>query len=231
MPEHIASFEALVRWRHPTAGMISPLKFIPIAEETGIIVSIGIWIMRTACAQMRSWQEQYPEFDTVTVSVNVSPQQLLLPDFANQVEQILRETGLEGRFLQLEITESAAVSQPSSISEKLRYLQSLGVKICIDAFGTGYSHLSHLLQLPIDILKIDRSFVGGIDLNPKNAEIAKTILALASCLGIEAIAEGVETKLQLEQLQTLECRKFQGYLFAKPMPADLAMQACLKTGV
>lgn len=148
--------------------MISPLKFIPIAEETGIIVSIGIWIMRSACAQMRSWQELYPEFDTVSVSVNVSPQQLLLPDFANQVEQILRETGLEGRFLQLEITESAAVSQPSSISEKLRYLQSLGVKICIDDFGTGYSHLSHLLQLPIDILKIDRSFVGGIDLNPKN---------------------------------------------------------------
>jgi diguanylate cyclase (GGDEF)-like protein len=227
-PERIVSFEALVRWRHPTAGMISPIKFIPIAEETGIIVSIGIWIMRTACAQMRVWQEQFPTFQTVTVSVNVSAQQLLLPDFANQVEQILQETGLEGRYLQLEITESAAVSQPSSISQKLMHLQTLGVKICIDDFGTGYSHLSHLLQLPIDILKIDRSFVGGIDLNPKNAEIAKTILALASCLGIEAIAEGVETTLQLEQLQSLECRKFQGYLFAKPMSTDLVMQAYLE---
>lgn len=159
--------------------------------------------------------------------MNVSAQQLLLPDFANQVEQILQETGLEGRYLQLEITESAAVSQPSSISQKLTHLQALGVKICIDDFGTGYSHLSHLLQLPIDILKIDRSFVGAIDVNSKNVEIAKTILALASCLEIEAIAEGVETTLQLEQLQALDCRKFQGYLLAKPMSAELVMQSCL----
>jgi EAL domain-containing protein (putative c-di-GMP-specific phosphodiesterase class I) len=226
-PERIASLEALIRWQHPTTGMVSPIKFIPIAEETGTIVSIGIWVLRTACDQMRVWQEQCPLFQAVTVSVNVSAQQLLLPDFATQVEQILQETGLEGRYLQLEITESAAVSQPSSISEKLMRLQALGVKICIDDFGTGYSHLSHLLQLPIDILKIDRSFVGGINENPKNVEIAKTILALASCLGLEAIAEGVETKLQLDRLRSLDCLKFQGYLFAKPMSADLLLKTYL----
>ncbi|WP_019502839.1 EAL domain-containing protein [Pseudanabaena sp. PCC 6802] len=219
-PGRIASFEALVRWKHPTLGLVSPLKFIPIAEETGTIVSIGEWILRTACLQKLMWNEQSPTLQAVQISVNVSAQQLLSPDFADRVEQILQETGLEGHHIQLEITESAAVSQPATIGQMLKRIQALGMKICIDDFGTGYSHLSHLLQLPIDILKIDRSFVGEIGVNPKNAEIAKTILALTKSLGIEAIAEGVETSGQLEHLRSLNCLKFQGYLFSPPIPAD-----------
>jgi diguanylate cyclase (GGDEF)-like protein len=218
-PGKISSFEALVRWRHSTLGLISPLKFIPIAEENGTIVSIGEWILRAACLQKLMWNKQSPTLKAVQISVNVSAQQLLSPDFADRVEHILKETGLEGSHIQLEITESAAVSQPTAIGQTLNRIQGLGMKICIDDFGTGYSHLSHLLQLPIDILKIDRSFVGEIGVNPKNAEIAKTILALTTCLGIEAVAEGVETSVQLEHLRSLNCQKFQGYLFSPPIPA------------
>jgi EAL domain-containing protein (putative c-di-GMP-specific phosphodiesterase class I) len=200
-------------------------NFIPIAEENGTeengtIVSIGEWVLRAACLQKLVWNKQNPTMPAVQVGVNVSAQQLLSPDFADRVEQILQETGLEGTQIQLEITESAAVSQPAAIGQTLKRIQALGMKICIDDFGTGYSHLSHLLQLPIDILKIDRSFVGEIGVNPRNAEIAKTILALTNCLEIEAIAEGVETSVQLEHLRSLQCKKFQGYLFSPPLPVD-----------
>jgi diguanylate cyclase (GGDEF)-like protein len=216
----IASVEALLRWRHPSGAFISPVKFIPIAEETGAITTIGEWILQTACHQMQIWHEKYPAWQEVCVSVNISAQQLLLPNFADTVEQLLQVTGLAGRYLQLEITESAAVSQPGSIETKLARLRSLGVKIWIDDFGTGYSHLNYLLQLPIDGIKIDRSFVREIGISSKGEEISKAILALATSLQLDAIAEGVETVEQLDYLQSLGCQKIQGFLFSTPLPSD-----------
>lgn len=227
-PARIVSFEALLRWKHPSNNSISPAKFIPIAEETGIIVDIGIWLLQAACCQMRTWQQEHPAFERALVSVNVSAQQLLVLDFAHRVEMALQVSGLEGRYLQLEITESAAVSQPETIIPKLSRLREMGIKICVDDFGTGYSHLSYLLQLPIDILKIDRSFVQDIGVTPKSEQIVQTILTLSHSLGLEAIAEGVETIDQLNSLQSLGCQKFQGYLFSAPLPvktvsAELAL--------
>ncbi len=219
-PDRIIGVEALVRWQHPQAGLISPSKFILLAEETEAIINLGMWAIQAACQQTRTWQETALQFRSIYVSVNVSAKQLLVSDFVEHVEQILNETGLAGCFLQLEITESTAVSQPEVIGQKLAHLRSLGVRICIDDFGTGYSHLSHLLQLPVDVLKIDRSFVTQIGSNDKTSEIARTIIALTNSLGMEAVAEGVETQKQLDQLQLLGCRKFQGYLFSAPLSAE-----------
>jgi diguanylate cyclase (GGDEF)-like protein len=218
-PNRIAGLEALIRWQHPSVGMISPVKFIPLAEATGAIASLGIWALQTACRQMKLWQDEYLTLKSAYISVNVSAKQLLVPDFALLVEQILQETGLKGCYLQLEITESAIVSQPEIINEKLEYLQNLGVKICIDDFGTGYSHLSYLLELPIDVLKIDRSFIKNIGKNDKTAAIAKAILGLTESLEIDAIAEGVETSGQFNLLQSFGCQRFQGYLFSAPIHA------------
>ncbi len=215
----IEGFEALVRWRHPEAGLIPPGKFIPLAEANGTILDMGQWILQTACHQMKQWQQTYPAFATAFMSVNVSAQQLLLPDFTAQIAQILRETGLEGRYLQIEITESAAVSQPRAIAAKFKYLQSLGVLICIDDFGTGYSHLSYLADLPINGLKIDRSFVDHLGASATSRELTHTILCLARGLNLEATAEGVETAVQLEELRELGCLSFQGYFFSRPIPA------------
>jgi|GEM_PF-1599576 len=219
-PDRIAGFEALLRWRHPTAGLISPVKFIPMAEETGVIAAMGLWVLQTACEQLQQWQLGLPQLQSAFISVNVSAQQLLLPDFIDKVEQILQSTGFPGRFLQLEVTESAAVSQPETIGPKLQHLQSLGISICMDDFGTGYCQLSYLVQLPVDAIKIDRSFVDEIGTNSPNAEIAKTLLTLSESLALDAIAEGIETPQQFWELQLLGCQKFQGYLFAAPMQAE-----------
>jgi diguanylate cyclase (GGDEF)-like protein len=216
----VASVEALLRWKHPNGAFISPMKFIPIAEETGAIATIGAWALQAACQQMQIWHEKYPAWQEVCISVNISAQQLLLPTFVDAVARVLQETGLAGRYLQLEITESAAVSQPDSIESKLGSLRSLGVKIWVDDFGTGYSHLNYLLQLPIDGIKIDRSFVGEIGISSKGEEISKAILALATSLQLDAIAEGVETVEQLDCLKSLGCQKIQGYLFSPPLPSD-----------
>lgn len=219
-PDRIAAFEALVRWRHPTAGLISPDKFILIAEETGAIEAMGLWILRTSCQQMLLWQTKIPHLQSTFISVNVSAQQLLLPDFIDKVERILQETGLPGESLQLEVTESAAVSQPQTISPKLLHLKSLGIKICMDDFGTGYCQLSYLVQLPVDAIKIDRSFVKEMSTDNPTAEIAKTLLTLSKSLSLDATAEGIETPQQFWNLRSQGCFKFQGYLFATPMQAE-----------
>ena len=218
-PDRTAGFEALVRWRHPVAGLISPVKFIPIAEETGTIAVMGLWILRTACHQVQQWQTDLAHLQSAFISVNVSAQQLLLPDFVYKVEQILTETGLPGRSLQLEVTESAAVSQPETIGPKLLHLKSLGITICMDDFGTGYCQLSYLVQLPVDAIKIDRSFVNEIGTDNPTAEIAKTLLTLSRSLVLDATAEGIETREQFWDLRSQGCPKFQGYLFSAPIQA------------
>lgn len=216
-PNRTAGFEALIRWRHPISGLISPDKFILIAEETGVITAMGLWILRTSCQQMQEWQTQVPHLQSAFISVNVSAQQLLLPDFIDKVERILQETGLRGESLQLEVTESAAVSQPETISPKLLHLKSLGINICMDDFGTGYCQLSYLVQLPVDAIKIDRSFVNEIGTDNPTAEIAKTLLTLSKSLALDVTAEGVETSQQFWDLRSQGCLKFQGYLFSAPM--------------
>jgi diguanylate cyclase (GGDEF)-like protein/PAS domain S-box-containing protein len=217
----IAGFEALVRWQHPTRGLVSPAEFIPVAEETGLIIPMGWWILRQACHQMRSWQEQFPAKPPLTISVNISGKQFAQPDLVKQIEQILQETGLDGSSLKLEITESVLVDNAEAALAILKQLQALGIQLAIDDFGTGYSSLSYLHRLPIDTLKIDRSFVNNVDSDPEKIEIICTIIALAWNLGMNVVAEGVETKKQMYQLQALKCEFGQGYFFSKPVDSQM----------
>ncbi|HKP87435.1 MAG TPA: EAL domain-containing protein [Blastocatellia bacterium] len=211
----IAGFEALIRWVHPQQGFVSPLKFIPVAEETGLIIPIGQWVMREACRQLRTWQEHYPADPPLTISVNLSGKQFLQPDLIKRIQEILNETGIAATSLKIEITESAIIENIDSAAEILRQIKALGIRISLDDFGTGYSSLSYLHRFPIDTLKIDRSFVSRMNL-PKNAEIVRTIINLAVNLGMDVIAEGVETREQIIQLTGLGCAYIQGYLLSKP---------------
>ena len=218
----INGFEALVRWNHPTRGILAPAEFIPMAEETGMIISIDRWVLREACRQMRLWQEQFPLIPPLTVSVNLSGNQVAQPDLVEQIELILRETGLEARYLKLEITESTIMENNALTSEMFRRLRNLGVEVQIDDFGTGYSSLGYLHQFPVSALKIDRSFVSRMDPTSNNMEIAQTVVILAHDLGMETVAEGVETEQQLDQLKALSCEYGQGFLVSKPLsPEDV----------
>ena len=212
----ISGFEALIRWDHPEHGYISPLKFIPVAEETGLIIPIGLWVFREACQQLRLWQGQFPSDPPLSMSVNLSGRQFSQPDLIEQISQILDETGLAASSLKIEITESAIIENIDAAALMLKRIKALGVRLSLDDFGTGYSSLSYLHRFPIDTLKIDRSFVSRINL-PKNAEIVKTILTLASNLGMDVVAEGVETRDQIIQLTGLNCEYVQGYLLSKPI--------------
>jgi len=218
----LVGFEALVRWQHPQRGLVSPLEFIPTAEETGLIVPIGAWVLRAACEQMYLWQQQFPTPRPLAVSVNLSCKQFVQADLVEQVEQVLRDTGLEPHSLKLEITESVLMEQTSSITTMLGRLHTLGVQLSLDDFGTGYSSLSYLHRFPIQILKIDRSFVSGMNVDSKNAEIVRTIIALARNLSMDVVAEGVETAEHLAALRALQCHYGQGYWFAKPLDAPAA---------
>lgn len=211
----IAGFEALLRWEHPQQGFVSPLKFIPVAEETGLILPIGQWVMREACRQLRVWQDQYPTDPPLSISVNLSGKQFLQPDLIKRIEEILEETAIAASSLKIEITESAIIENIESAAEILRQIKALGIRISLDDFGTGYSSLSYLHRFPIDTLKIDRSFVTRMNL-PKNCEIVRTIISLAVNLGMDVIAEGVETREQIIQLTGLGCAYIQGYLLSKP---------------
>lgn len=215
----IVGFEALVRWHHPTKGMISPNQFIPIAEETGLIVQLGQWVLSEACHQLSLWQLRYPEICSLFISVNLSVRQLLQPDLLEQITQILQVTRLEPSALKLEVTESTLINNIEVAGSKLESLRAEGIQISIDDFGTGYSSLSQLHNLPISVLKIDRSFVCQMMQDEGCFEITKTVILLARGLGIDVVAEGVETQEQFEQLQRLGCRYLQGYLFSPALPA------------
>lgn len=219
--EYLVGFEALVRWRHPQHGLISPTEFIPLAEETGLIIPIGQWVLREACQQLRRWQDQFSE-SQLLMSVNLSGRQFSQQDLLEQIEAILQETQLDASSLKLEITESVLMDNAESAALLLRKLQERGIKLSIDDFGTGYSSLSYLHQLPIDTLKIDRSFVKSIDSDGEKLELVRTIVTLAWHLGMDIIAEGVETPKQLAQLRSLNCEAAQGYLFSAPLDAAMA---------
>jgi diguanylate cyclase (GGDEF)-like protein/PAS domain S-box-containing protein len=216
----ITSFEALLRWHHPERGLVSPVDFIPIAEETGLIMPIGWIALRDACRQMRAWQMQFPACSHLTVSVNLSVKQFAQPDLVAQIRQILQETGLNPKNLKLEITESAIMDNADLAARMLKELQSLGVQLSLDDFGTGYSSLAYLHRLPIDTLKIDRSFINRLDTDSEQLEIVRAIITLAWNLGMDVIAEGIESNKQLVQLRALRCEYGQGYFFAKPQTSE-----------
>ena len=208
--------EALVRWNHPEKGILSPGVFIPIAEETGMIHEIGTWTLREACRQMREWH--LAGGPLIPVSVNLSSQQFHQPNLIDYIREILEETGLEPKYLELEITESMMMDAKVSKSI-LQELDDFGVKISLDDFGTGYSSLSYLKQFPIHKLKIDRSFIADITRNVNDQAIVSTIISMAKNLKMDVIAEGIETKDQLEFLTRNSCEEIQGYYFSRPLSA------------
>jgi diguanylate cyclase (GGDEF)-like protein/PAS domain S-box-containing protein len=216
------AFEALVRWHHPQRGLISPSDFIPLAEETGAIMGIGNWVLREACLQLKRWQEKFPFHRSLAVTVNLSSKQFMQPALIDQVIEILQDTRINPCSLKLEITESAVMENIGTATVLLQQLRALGIELAIDDFGTGYSSLSYLHRLPINALKIDKSFVKGMVEKREHAEIIKTILTLARSLGIRVVAEGVETLEQLVELRRLQCDAGQGFLFSKPAEAETA---------
>ena len=200
--------------------MINPGQFIPVAEETGLIIPIGEWILRKACAQAREWQERFPADEPLTISVNLSGKQFAQPDLIRRIEGVLEETKLDPCTLKLEITESVVVENVEAASEMLKQLRILGVGLSIDDFGTGYSSLSSLHRFPISTLKIDSSFVTRMNGNNENTEIVRTIMSLAGNLGMDVTAEGVETLEQATKLRTFGCERGQGFFFSRPLPPE-----------
>jgi PAS domain S-box-containing protein len=226
----VVGFEALVRWHHPVLGVISPVDFIPIAERTGAIVELGDWILREACIRCKAWHDTASASADLWMSVNLSGVQLKDATLAERVAAALRDSGLHARHLVLELTESMAMENPAAVKGLLMQLRSTGVRISIDDFGTGYSSLAHLRQLPVDALKIDRSFVRGIETRTDAAAIVKTLTEMALGLGLHVVAEGIENEQQLELLRSLHCHSAQGYLFAKPLD-EAAAAATLTSGI
>lgn len=210
----ISGVEALLRWDHPEKGTISPAEFIPLAEETGLILPIDKWALREACRQAQAWQAEYPG---LVVSVNLSARQFQEPFLADQVAKVLQETELDPRCLQLEITETILMQDAEMTQDTLRSLKDLGIQLAMDDFGTGYSSLSYLKRFPIDILKIDRSFVGGLCSNPEDNALVRTVILLAKALNLTVTGEGIETAEQMDQLRTMGCDKGQGFYFAMPL--------------
>jgi EAL domain-containing protein (putative c-di-GMP-specific phosphodiesterase class I) len=217
----IVGFEALLRWQHPRRGLVPPLSFIPMAEETGLIVPIGRWVLETACRRAARWRRAAVKAGRTppSVSVNLSARQFNSDELVDDVTRILEETGLEPTALELEITESVVMDQSEAGVRALRQLRDLGVHLVLDDFGTGYSSLSYLKHLPLDTIKVDRSFVAGLD-GTADRSIVDAVIALAHGLGIGVVAEGIETASQLERLRELGCDLGQGYLFSRPVPAD-----------
>jgi EAL domain-containing protein (putative c-di-GMP-specific phosphodiesterase class I) len=216
----IVGLEALVRWQHPLRGLVSPLEFIPHAEENGLILPLGDWGLGQALRQMQGWQKQWPRLQALRVCVNLSARQFSRMGLADHVESLLLETGLSGRQLGLEMTESSLMPNMATAAEVLTSLHNLGVSLHMDDFGTGYSSLSHLHSFPFDVLKIDRSFVQRMQTGQQPLQIVQTILELARVMGMDVVAEGIETQEQLRLLKELGCPYGQGYLFSRPMPAD-----------
>jgi EAL domain-containing protein (putative c-di-GMP-specific phosphodiesterase class I) len=218
----IVGFEALLRWRHPTRGLLGPEEFISVAEETGLIRELGWWNLREACRQISEWRSRYPLGANLTISVNLSPKQFLEPTLIQDIKKLLPEFGLPPAALRLELTESTVMGDPQATVEMLKQMKGIGIGLAIDDFGTGYSSLSYLHRFPLDTLKIDRSFISGM-VDAKNlkdsAEITRTILPMASNLELEVVAEGIETIEQFAMLKALHCKYGQGFFFSKPLPA------------
>jgi diguanylate cyclase (GGDEF)-like protein/PAS domain S-box-containing protein len=218
----LLGFEALVRWTHPERGPVLPEAFIPIAEETGMILPLGIQVLRSACRQMRDWTARFPDGKPLLVSVNVSGKQLAHGDFPERIAEVLRETGLPARSLKLELTENAIIENADSAAELLHRLRNMGVGVWLDDFGTGHASFSYLYRFPIDTLKIDRSFVQQLDGDGTSPEITRTIVLLAHSLGLEVIGEGVETPGQRDRLRDFGCDSVQGFLVSHPLAPEAA---------
>lgn len=216
----ISGFEALVRWEHPTKGLVAPGHFIPLAEETGLIVPIGKWVLREAAQRMREWQTQFVQARNMSVSVNLSARQLQDPALLGDIQDVIRDTGIHPSRLQLEITESIVMQEPEETIQKLNAVKALGVKLAVDDFGTGYSSLAYLKRFPVDVLKVDRAFVAGLVHGERDAAIVHTVVSLAQALGLRTTAEGIEDYDQWARLQELGCDQGQGFVFSRPLPAD-----------
>jgi EAL domain-containing protein (putative c-di-GMP-specific phosphodiesterase class I) len=225
---HIAGFEALLRWQHPERGFVNPGAFIPLAEETGLIVPIGQWVLQTASTQLQSWQQELRTESPLEVSVNLSMKQLYHPHLLDDLDRVLQATQV-GSQLTLELTESMMMRDTKATLDILKHLKSRSVQLSIDDFGQGYSSLSYLHDLPVDVIKIDRAFISGTNAKSSHPgiqrpEIVRTIIDLAHNLGVKVVAEGVETAEQLAQLRQLGCEWGQGYFFSKPVDSDAARQ-------
>lgn len=218
----VKGFELLLRWNSPEYGMISPTEFIPIAETSGMVVPIGMWAMKQACQQLAAWQASYPAMGDISVAVNVSMRQLLHTSFFTQVRDILNNSGVIPNTIELELTETSAMANPLQTIENLSLLKKLGLRLALDDFGTGYSSLAYLQKLPIDILKIDKAFVHGLDTQQSDREIIHLVMALAQTLNLETVAEGVETPGHIRELQKMGCDLGQGFLFSRPLSAGEA---------
>ena len=220
--ERVAGFEALVRWEHPERGMVSPESFVPLAEETGLIIPLGRWILEEACRQMVEWTERYPALQDLTVSVNLSAKQVQQPNLVEEVRDVVTKSGLPPERLQLEIAETVLMEDPEANLRMVSMLRDLGVLVQVDDFGTGSSSLSYLNRFRVDTLKIDRSFISQVGVPGEKAAVVQAMITLANQLGIRVIAEGVETPLQSEKLAGFDCERAQGYLFSQPLSAEEA---------
>jgi EAL domain-containing protein (putative c-di-GMP-specific phosphodiesterase class I) len=218
----IVGMEALIRWQHPDMGLIAPAAFIPLAEETNLIVPIGEWVLLTACAQNKAWQ--VAGFPPMRVTVNLSGNQFRQKNLAETIDKVLYNTGLDPQYLELELTESIIMQGEETTITMLNKLKAMGIRLSIDDFGTGYSSLSYLKRFPLDTIKVDRSFVRDITTDPDDAAITVAIIALGHSLNLKVIAEGVETEKQLAFLSKQKCDEMQGYLFSPPVPAEVITQ-------
>ncbi|CAN1211212.1 EAL domain-containing protein [Tumidithrix helvetica PCC 7403] len=221
----LVGFEALIRWRHPERGLVSPAEFIPVAEDSGLIVAIGDWVMHEACQQLRKWQTLFPETTTLKMSINLASHQVRENNLIEKLDRVLAETGIAGSALCLEITESTLMDRSELAIDKLRQLRTRNIQLSIDDFGQGYSSLGYLRRFPINTLKIDRAFIDRMAADAENLEIVRTIVVLAKTLSMSVVAEGVENQQQVMMLKQLDCKFAQGYFFSRPLPVSALEQA------
>jgi EAL domain-containing protein (putative c-di-GMP-specific phosphodiesterase class I) len=227
----LAGFEALVRWEHPERGLVMPGEFVPVAEETGLIETIGQMVLEKSCMRIVEWQKLSPAYRSLSLSVNLSARQVSQPDLVERIKALLTKTGISPHCLKLEITESVVMENAEAAALMFKQLRALGVQLSIDDFGTGYSSLSYLHRFPVNYLKIDKSFVGRMTEANDNAEIVRTIVTLARNLGLEVVAEGVETEKQNSQLKALGCDYGQGYLFSRAIDGEAIPELLTKVSL
>ena len=216
----IEGLEALLRWQHPERGLAAPLTFVPLAEETGLIVPIGAWVLREACIHARDLQDRYPKAKPLHMAVNLSVRQLQRPELVEEVAQILQDTRLAPESLVIEITESVMMQDMELSIQRLGELKNLGIQLAVDDFGIGYSSLNYIRRFPVDILKVDKSFIDGVADSGEESALTAAIIELAGILRLRPVAEGIEHPEQVERLLELQCELGQGYYFAKPMPIE-----------